>query len=86
MSVKRGSTELTTRCKTSPTLSRTVDAYLSPYKVDHYLTYNLIFFVSGLMSKILSSADFIVVDVAFPSVVDFPYLLNIVAFNHLTMD
>ncbi|XP_078371074.1 uncharacterized protein LOC144654724 [Oculina patagonica] len=38
------------------------------------------------MAKILSSADFIVVDVTFPSVADFPYLLNVVAFNHLTME
>ncbi|KAL9974529.1 hypothetical protein ACROYT_G011574 [Oculina patagonica] len=55
-----------------------VDAYLCPYKVEHYLTDNLnaVFFLSRLMAKILSSADFIVVDVTFPSVADFPYLLN----------
>ena len=65
-----------------------VDAYLTPYKADHYLTDNLnaVFFVSPLMAKILSSADFLVVDVTFPSVSDLPYLFNIVAFNYLTME
>ena len=71
-----------------PNFTDEVDAYLCPYKVDHYLTDNLnaVFFLSRLMTKILSSADFIVVDVTFPPLADFPYLLNIVAFNHLTME
>ena len=59
-----------------------------PYNVDHHLTENLkaVFFLSRLMVKILSSANFTAVDVTFLSIADFPYLLNIVAFNHLTIE
>ena len=60
-----------------------VQMYLKPYKAGHYLTdsLNAIFFASPLMAKIVSGAD-----VTYPSVKDFPYLLNIVAFNCLTME
>lgn len=38
------------------------------------------------MAKVITSADFIVADVTFPNVKEFPYLLNVVAFNYLTME
>eukprot|EP00112_Aurelia_sp_Birch-Aquarium-sp1_P014358 Seg3094.1 transcript_id=Seg3094.1/GoldUCD/mRNA.D3Y31 product="ATP-dependent DNA helicase RecQ" protein_id=Seg3094.1/GoldUCD/D3Y31 len=77
--------------KGSPTqrgFNEEVQAYLTPYKIGHQLTdtFNLVYFVSRLMAKVITSADFIVANVTFPNVKEFPYLLNVVAFNYLTME
>ena len=58
-------------------------ATVCPYYLTRCL--NIAFFMNRLMAENLSSADFIIIDVLYTDVSDFPYLLNVTAFDFVTL-
>ena len=57
--------------------------YIRKYGIGDDFTWVLV--MNPLMSEVLSTSQFIEVDVTYKSYFELPYLLNVVAFNYLTM-